>query len=114
MAFVLSNEVRRVGVETATAHLIGFLGANLVLGPIIMWLFPAFERQAGSEIPAAIRLFVIGIGAILLLLASRLLAEAVRKAIARDPEITVRNAARGDRASASGIGGRPQWTRRFI
>jgi hypothetical protein len=111
MAFVLSNEVRRVGVETATAHLIGFLGANLVLGPIIMWLFPAFERQAGSEVPASIRLFVIGIGAVLLLLASRLLAEAVRKAIARDPKITVRNA---DRTSASEIGGKPQWTRRFI
>ena len=101
MSFVLSSEVRRFGVEATLAHLVGFLGANLALGPVAMWLFPAVERQVGSEITMPMRLFVIGIGFVLLWVACRLLAEGVRRPIVKGPDYSVRNS--GDRAPAQEI-----------
>jgi len=55
------------------AHLTGFAGANLIVGPLCLW---AFWENGPVRIPASLGALLLGAGAALLFLGARLIVRA--------------------------------------
>jgi hypothetical protein len=71
---VSNDEQRGAGLSTTLAHLIGFCGANVVVGTIDIWSLHAARQPRILLLPTLTAILLVCVGGLLMLVASRSLA----------------------------------------